>query len=501
MKEEIKKNSESKKEEEKREVPAKKIETKSTGNSSGVWMAIAITSLAILLIIGGYFAFKAVASSDLAKNLFKKETVTTLPAEISTPAPTVVTEIAASTGLPAGTANTTSANGTSAVTDNSGTAGSSGTPEETTAETAKCNPDSQFDSDVTIPDSTSINSGTAFTKTWRIKNNGDCTWADGTKLVRVSGTDFCSHSSYDVAPTAASTTTDLSIDCTAPNTAGTYKSTWQLKSPDGVRFGNQFSLKIVVPVKLVPFLPPPLILNLVPWIEQVKSDMVTVPGNGYKSATATCPDNSIVVGGGFGMSFKIFAYTQMKSGNGWQVYAKNTSPDSKLLVAYATCLHNYSNGSVTQKMAQINAAANGIGHATVSCPAGTIVTSGGYASNPDKLRVYNSTISGNGWQVYVQNKGASEELFNVYATCLTAQGNSMQKVDQFSVGAGAWSSASTACPSGALATSGGFAMGNDLTVYNSWLNTSDKSKWSTYAVSESASSQLVNAYATCLTLQ
>lgn len=518
MKEEISEKSDPKKE----AVSVKKVENKTTGNSAGVWMAIAIASLAILLIIGGYFAFSAIAKSDFVKNLFKKELTATLStAPTAIPAPTVTTD---STGLPtgitetattgtAGTAGTTSATGTSTETDEAGDTGSDETTGDTTddidddadddtaEEAEECNPDSQFESDVTIPDGTSITFSTDFTKTWRVKNNGDCAWADGTKLVRVSGTDFCSHDSYSVAPTAADTTTDLSIDCTAPASAGTYKSTWQLKSSEGVLFGNQFSLKIVVPVKLVPILPPPLVLNLIPWIEQVKSDPVNIPGNSVASAKATCPDDSILVGGGYGMGFKAFVYTQSKDGNTWRVYAQNTSPDIKTLIANATCLHNYSNGSSAQKLAQANAAANGIGHVTVSCPAGTIVTGGGYASNPNSLRVYNSTKSGNGWQVYVKNSDNHEELFNVYAICLSAQGSSSQKVNQFSVNAGSFSSTSTACPSRTLTTSGGFALGSNLTVYNSYPSPADKKKWTTSASSESGSSQLVNAYATCLTLQ
>jgi hypothetical protein len=208
-----------------------------------------------------------------------------------------------------------------------------------------------------------------------------------------------------------------------------------------------------------------------------------------------------VVGGGYSIWLRAIIYNQSKDGNGWHVYAKNNTPDSKALVAYASCLHNYSNGSSTQKTVQAHAAANGTGHASISCPAGTIVTGGGYASNPDKLRVYNSTMTGNnGWQVYAQNKGATSEIFNAYAICLTAPGSSTQKVAQFSVNAGSWNSTSVACPNGTLTTSGGFAMGYDLTLYNSYLNLTDKTKWSTYAVSNSGSSQVVNAYASCLTL-
>lgn len=514
MKEEINEKSESKKETPKKEeASVKKVENKNTGNSAGIWMAIAIVCIIILLIIGGYFAFSAIAKSDFVKNLFKKELATTLPTvPVTVPTPVETTE---TTGLPTtnttGTTGTTDTTGSNTGNDETGDVGDDGTTGDTTddtdddtaTETEECNPDSQFDSDVTIPDGTSITFSTDFTKTWRVKNDGNCAWADGTKLVRVSGTDFCSHDSYSVAPTAAGTTTDLSIDCTAPASAGTYKSTWQLKSSEGILFGNQFSLKIVVPLKIVPLMPPPLVLHLIPYIEQVKSSMVSVPANGgYKSVAATCPNDSIVVGGGFSVGIKAFVYNQSKDGNGWHVYAKNTSDEPKALLAFASCLHNYSNGSSTQKTTQAHAAVNGIGHASINCPAGTIVTGGGYASNPDRLRVYNSTMTGNnGWQVYVQNKGANEELFNVYATCLTAQGSSTAKVKQFSVNAGIWNYQPAVCPSGTLTTSGGFAMSNGLSMYGSYMDSTNKTKWWGFAVNDSASSQVINAYASCLTLQ
>lgn len=39
-----------------------------------------------------------------------------------------------------------------------------------------CTPDSEFINDITIPDGTLTNPGDTFVKTWRIRNDGDCTW-------------------------------------------------------------------------------------------------------------------------------------------------------------------------------------------------------------------------------------------------------------------------------------------------------------------------------------
>ncbi|HHS97476.1 MAG TPA: hypothetical protein ENK08_06195, partial [Chloroflexi bacterium] len=50
-----------------------------------------------------------------------------------------------------------------------------------------CTLNAAFVADVTVPDNTEFPSGTAFTKTWRLRNTGTCTWEAGTLLVFVSG--------------------------------------------------------------------------------------------------------------------------------------------------------------------------------------------------------------------------------------------------------------------------------------------------------------------------
>ena len=45
----------------------------------------------------------------------------------------------------------------------------------------------QFVSDLTAPDGATFAPGTAFTKTWRLKNIGTCTWTTAYHLVWVGG--------------------------------------------------------------------------------------------------------------------------------------------------------------------------------------------------------------------------------------------------------------------------------------------------------------------------
>ena len=96
----------------------------------------------------------------------------------------------------------------------------------------------QFIADVTVPDGTNFTPGTAFKKTWRLKNIGACTWTTGYSLVFDSGERFGAPASVNLPITVApGQTVDLSVDMTAPSTAGHYIGYWKLKNASGAIFG------------------------------------------------------------------------------------------------------------------------------------------------------------------------------------------------------------------------------------------------------------------------
>ena len=81
----------------------------------------------------------------------------------------------------------------------------------------------QFVTDVTVPDGTIIAPGTTFTKTWRLKNIGNCTWTTSYALVFTSGNAMGAPQSAAVnfpSNVAPGQTVDLSVQFTAPTTAG-----------------------------------------------------------------------------------------------------------------------------------------------------------------------------------------------------------------------------------------------------------------------------------------
>jgi photosystem II stability/assembly factor-like uncharacterized protein len=96
----------------------------------------------------------------------------------------------------------------------------------------------QFVSDLTIPDGSSVAPGAAFTKTWRLLNNGTCTWDTSYTLVSAGG-DAMGPSTPVKLPVSVppGQMLDLSVNLVAPATAGHYKSLWKLSNPSGVQFG------------------------------------------------------------------------------------------------------------------------------------------------------------------------------------------------------------------------------------------------------------------------
>jgi len=101
-----------------------------------------------------------------------------------------------------------------------------------------CTDRAQFVSDVTVPDGTRFDPGTAFKKTWRLKNVGTCTWTTSYSLVFDSGTQMGAPASIAFpASVAPGATVDLTVDMTAPTTAGRYIGYWKFKNASGVLFG------------------------------------------------------------------------------------------------------------------------------------------------------------------------------------------------------------------------------------------------------------------------
>jgi hypothetical protein len=215
-----------------------------------------------------------------------------------------------------------------------------------------------------------------------------------------------------------------------------------------------------------------------------------------KSATATCPAGTVVTGGGFSTGLSVWVYTQLKSGNGWIVYAKNNAAANRTLTTYAICL-TYPSASTTQVGLTVTASAGHSASGTATCPAGSIVTGGGYTGKIDgTLRTYSVMPSGNSFVVAATNSSGGDIVFGVYAVCLSgttltttfAQGNA-------TVPGSGNGYAEVACPAGRVITGGGFGMAVDLTLY---FNGVMSGIWRTFAHNAAGTGRALLAHVVCL---
>ena len=101
---------------------------------------------------------------------------------------------------------------------------------------------------MTIPDNTILRPGQAFTKTWRLRNTGSCTWSSGYQLIRDSGDALGGPAGVGLPLAVAhNATVGISVQLVAPSVPGAYAGFWQLQDADGRRFGPTITVVIVVP--------------------------------------------------------------------------------------------------------------------------------------------------------------------------------------------------------------------------------------------------------------
>jgi hypothetical protein len=117
---------------------------------------------------------------------------------------------------------------------------------EITPTVTECH-DTEFVDDVNIPDGTIMTPGQDFIKTWRIKNNGSCTWSTtyeptyGGYTVKMDGVPVAINQTVP-----AGMQVEVSVQFKAPPTPGEYVSYWRMKDAQGYPFGEFFYVKIIV---------------------------------------------------------------------------------------------------------------------------------------------------------------------------------------------------------------------------------------------------------------
>ena len=104
-------------------------------------------------------------------------------------------------------------------------------------EQVDCNA-ADFIKDLSLADGATVSSGEAFTKGWRLKNVGSCTWTTDYDLVFVEGKSMGAATRIGLTETVKpGETIDLYVLMEAPTTVGTYQGFWMLEDGKGNRFG------------------------------------------------------------------------------------------------------------------------------------------------------------------------------------------------------------------------------------------------------------------------
>ena len=90
----------------------------------------------------------------------------------------------------------------------------------------------------TIPDGTIMQPDETFLKTWRLKNNGTCTWNTSYKIVYWSGDLMGGLQEYPLPKVVApGEEIEISLSLVAPTTNGNFSGFWKLQSEWGTPFG------------------------------------------------------------------------------------------------------------------------------------------------------------------------------------------------------------------------------------------------------------------------
>jgi Ig-like domain from next to BRCA1 gene/Zinc finger, ZZ type/PB1 domain len=105
---------------------------------------------------------------------------------------------------------------------------------------SQCKPMNRFVKDVTFPDGTSVQPGSIFLKTWRIRNDGANPWPENVVLCCAGG-DFFSPPDLmqPIDSLLPGTEADITLQLSAPERSGRHVAYFRMRTSDGVWFGHK----------------------------------------------------------------------------------------------------------------------------------------------------------------------------------------------------------------------------------------------------------------------
>jgi hypothetical protein len=213
----------------------------------------------------------------------------------------------------------------------------------------------------------------------------------------------------------------------------------------------------------------------------------TAPAGNTSEAEATCGANQLLVGGGYSFSgtstdWQLIIDAPL-NGKTWLVEPVNFAAQPQSFSAYAICAKSVPgkkgvSGYTTHVVdTSVNVPANQTGEADASCPAGELLTGGGYqvANVSPNWSVYLNAPTANGtWTVEIDNEVPVTTTFDSLAVCLAKKnGNPVTALTVSTVDtdttapANSVQTADVSCGANQLMTGGGhviFSIGQDWAI-------------------------------------
>lgn len=109
-----------------------------------------------------------------------------------------------------------------------------------------CNNIVGYIEDVNYEDGTVVAPGTKFMKEWEVINYGDCVWGEGYHLYFISGDQMGAPDYVDIPRIPVGSKGKITVELTAPEEKGEYRSEWKLFGSDNRFFGESLVVSIVV---------------------------------------------------------------------------------------------------------------------------------------------------------------------------------------------------------------------------------------------------------------
>jgi hypothetical protein len=152
-----------------------------------------------------------------------------------------------------------------------------------------CSDRVEFVTDVTVPDGSDFDPDEHYTKTWRLRNAGSCTWTSSYDLVFSHGDAMSGPAEKALTGVVSpGQTMDLSVDLVAPAAEGGYKGYWLLRNGDGALFGLGANANVAFWVEIEVIEPGITILPLLPL--QPLFPLFVSSGTGQSLADGFCFD-------------------------------------------------------------------------------------------------------------------------------------------------------------------------------------------------------------------